>query len=277
MSGKIIPSYLANLNAHERDPFIEFDEGPHIYTVHGEGGYTSVTTWNHSHFSHFDAEATLQKILKSPNMKKPTYKYYGMTADQIRAMWDANRDQASGAGTQMHYDIECYWNKMDVSNNSIEYSYFQNFVRDFEANNPGVVPYRTEWMVYYEELKLSGSIDMVFQNPDGTLRIYDWKRCKEIVHDSAFGKFATTECIRHLPDTNFWHYSLQLNTYKTILEQKYGKTITELCLVCIHPDNPYKNYEIIPVPVMEKEMRDLFEFRRQQVAAGLLSSPSSGH
>ena len=72
---KIIPDYLAKLNAHERDPYIEFDEGPHIYTVHGEGGYTSVTTFNHSHFSHFDAEATLQKIMKSSRMKDPTYKY----------------------------------------------------------------------------------------------------------------------------------------------------------------------------------------------------------
>lgn len=264
---KVVPTYLSTLHAHERDPFIEFDEGPHVYTVHGEGGYTSVTTWNHTHFSHFDAEATVKKILKSPKMKDPTYKYHGMTERQILDSWDANRDQASSAGTQMHYDIECYWNGMDVSNNSIEFSYFQNFVRDFERDHPGVVPYRTEWMVYFEELKLSGSIDMVFLNPDGTLRIYDWKRCKEIVHESPFRKSATTDCIRHLPDTNFWHYALQLNTYKTILEQKYGKTVTELCLVCIHPDNPRKNYEVIPVPVMEAEMRDLFSLRRQQVEA----------
>jgi hypothetical protein len=152
---KVVPTYLSTLHAHERDPFIEFDEGPHIYTVHGEGGYTSVTTWNHTHFSHFDAEATVKKILKSPKMRDPTYKYHGMTEREILDSWDANRDQASSAGTQMHYDIECYWNGMDVSNNSIEFSYFQNFVRDFERDHPGVVPYRTEWMVYFEELKLS--------------------------------------------------------------------------------------------------------------------------
>ena len=34
------------------------------------------------------------------------------------------------------------------------------------------------------------------------------------------------QCINHLPDTNFWHYSLQLNTYKAILEDKYGVKIT---------------------------------------------------
>lgn len=273
---KPVPDYLAKLNAHERDKFIEFDEGPHIYTVRGERGYTSVTTWNHSHFSHFDADATIAKILASPNMSKPTYKYYGMTADQIKKMWDANRDQAAGSGTQMHYDIECFWNKMPVKNDSVEFNYFLNFERDFREKNPGVEAYRTEWMVYYEELKLSGSIDMVFINPDGTLRIYDWKRSKEIVHDSAFNKYALNPCIKHMPDTNFWHYALQLNTYKTILEHKYGKKVSELCLVCIHPDNPYKNYEIIPVPFLDKEMADLFENRRQQLESAS-STAETGH
>jgi hypothetical protein len=106
---------------------------------------------------------------------------------------------------------------------------------------------------------------MVFENPDGTLQIYDWKRCKEIKYDPEFGKMATTPCIQHLPDTNFWHYSLQLNTYKKILEEKYDKKITDLYLICVHPDNPYKNYDRIQVPVLEKEMNDLFTLRKSQL------------
>jgi nucleoside-diphosphate-sugar epimerase len=37
-----------------------------------------------------------------------------------------------------------------------------------------------EWMIFDEDLKLAGSIDMVYENPDGTLSIYDWKRSKDI-------------------------------------------------------------------------------------------------
>ena len=260
-----IPDYLAKLNAHERDPFIEFDPIPHKYTVRGEGGYTSVTTFVHSHFDHFDSEAQAAKIVTSRNMSNPKYKYYGMTAEQIKSLWDKNGKDASEAGTKMHYDIECFWNSWEVTNTSTEYAYFMKFVEDFQTKNPGTKPYRTEWMVYYEDLKLSGSIDMVFENPDGTLRIYDWKRCGEIPAEGFGGKRAKTECISHLPDAKFWQYSLQLNTYKTILEEKYDKKITELCLVCLHPDNAYKTYDLIPVPVMEKEMHDLFEFRKKQL------------
>jgi hypothetical protein len=38
-----------------------------------------------------------------------------------------------------------------------------------------------------------------------------------------------------------------------------------LCLVRLHPDDAYKSYELLPVPFLEKEMRDLFEFRKSQL------------
>ena len=255
-------SFLSTKNAHERDKDISFEEGPHIYTVLGDrGGYTSVTTWNHEHFEKFDTDKIINNILKSKNMEKPDYKYYGKTAEDIKKMWDDNRDKAAQAGTNMHNDIECFYNGMEVKNDSDEFGYFEKFYTDYKD----LKPYRTEWMVYYEDLKLSGSIDMVYENPDGTLQIYDWKRCQEIKHETSFGKFAKTKCISHLPDTNFWHYALQLNMYKTILEHKYDKKITDLYLVCMHPDNKYKMYERIEVPILDKEMDELIKLRKQQL------------
>jgi hypothetical protein len=107
---------------------------------------------------------------------------------------------------------------------------------------------------------------MIFENPDGTIQIYDWKRCREITYENNFGQSAKTPCITHLPDTNFWHYALQLNTYKEILEQKYGKKVTALYLVCMHPENHTKTYDRIEVPFLPKEMADLFDYRKQQIA-----------
>jgi len=258
---------LAIQHKHPRDDLITFDEKPHLYYIEGRGGYTSVTTWNHSHFAHFDADAILDKMQHKIDTDS-AYKYYKMSRDEIKRDWDKNRDQAANAGTRMHADIENYWNGLSVHNDSLEYSFFLQFVQDF----PHLKPYRTEWMVFYEEYKLAGSIDMVFENPDdGTLEIYDWKRSKEISYEAYGDKTATTACIRHLPDCNFWHYALQLNVYKTILEHKYGKRVTGLYLVCLHPDYVYKTYERIPVPVLAKEMSDLLEHRAAEVAATISS------
>ena len=68
-----------------------------------------------------------------------------------------------------------------------------------------------------------------------------------------------------MPDTNFWHYALQLNTYKAILERKYGKTVTKLCLVRLHPDIQEETYEVLEVPFLTKEMSDLCEEREKEV------------
>jgi hypothetical protein len=139
---------------------------------------------------------------------------------------------------------------------------FALFLQDY----PHLVPYRTEWLIYDDEVKMSGSIDMVYENlDDGTLSIYDWKRCKSIDKTNGWNKFAITECISHLPDSNFWHYSLQLNTYKTILERNYGKRVSDMYLVRLHPDST--TYQLLKVPVLENEMNDLFELKKNTLKA----------
>jgi hypothetical protein len=105
---------------------------------------------------------------------------------------------------------------------------------------------------------------MVYENPDGTLSIYDWKRSKNITRINNFNKFALSPQICHLPDSNFWHYALQLNTYKMILEEKYGKKISSLFLVRLHPDAEEKNYELIRLPELTVEINDLFSERKTQ-------------
>ena len=123
-------------------------------------------------------------------------------------------------------------------------------------------PYRTEWMIFDEDLKIAGSIDMVYENPDGTLSIYDWKRSKDISKINGWDNFAKNPLISHLHDTNFWHYALQLNTYKSILERKYGKIIKDLYLVQLHEENPRKTFELIKCADLSKEIEKLFELRR---------------
>jgi ATP-dependent exoDNAse (exonuclease V) beta subunit len=255
--------YLATKNAHPRDKRIEFDEGPHVYTIDGDSSvtYTSVTTWNHTHFEHFDADKIIDQMMAGPRW--PQSKYYGQTKEQIKKGWAENGREASSAGTKMHLDIEYHYNGAPRENDSVEYAYF----RRFAADHAHLVPYRTEWCVFDEELRLSGSIDMVFQNPDGTLAIYDWKRSKEIVKTSPWMKFALTPEIEHLPDTNFWHYSLQLNIYKYILERRYGVVVTELFLVCLHPNNANGSYQKIKVPILSNEVESLVAVRRRELTA----------
>ena len=247
---------LEERNAHPRDACITFDEGPHIYTINGNSNFTSVTTLCHGLFKEFDTESILDKIFSRNPVKE---KYKNETRESLKAKWEKNRDEAATAGTLLHKNIEDFYNGETVTNDSIEYSYFENF----HEKHRHLVPYRTEWMVYDEDLRLAGSIDMVFQNEDGTLSIYDWKRSKGIEKTSPFNECSTNELTSHLPDTNFWHYSLQLNVYKAILEKNYGKTVKELFLICLHPN--HKNYQKIRCADLSEEVKNIFEQRKLSI------------
>jgi hypothetical protein len=274
---------LSSRNLHHRDKNIQFFEEEHKYIINSEPDvkYTSVTTWVHQQFPKFEADIIIENMMKSKGWKKG-HKYWGLTPQQIKAQWNSNKDIVSGAGTALHYEIECFNNNNNLnfeytnkelyenymSNNidkhnftSIEWQYFINFIKD----TPHLKPFRTEWTVYQEDVKISGSIDMIYENTDGTLSIYDWKRAKNITRINNYNKFALPPEICHLPDSNFWHYALQLNTYKAIIEQKYGKKIRDLFLVRLHPDADEKNYELIKLPDLFIEIEDLFLERKKQI------------
>uniref|UniRef100_A0A6C0IGD9 Uncharacterized protein n=1 Tax=viral metagenome TaxID=1070528 RepID=A0A6C0IGD9_9ZZZZ len=283
----ILCPVLETINSHARDKNILFYEPTHTYTITTDptNKYTSVTTWNHSHFPHFNADQVIKNMMKGKNWKEG-HKYWGLTAEQIKAQWAANGAAVSGAGTNMHYEIECFMNnsaikekeqythtqlythyleqQLNCKNPIIETPEWQYFIK-FIQENSQLKPFRTEWTVYHEDAKLAGSIDMVYENPDGTLSIYDWKRAKDISRINTFNKFALNKIICQMPDSNFWHYALQLNTYKKIIEDKYGKIITDLYLVRLHPDCEDNTYELIKLPDLKKELNELFAERINQL------------
>jgi hypothetical protein len=271
--------HLSQVNAHIRDKDIQFIEEGHIYIIKKNPNikYMSTTTWVHSHFQLFEADKIIQNMFKGKSWKAG-HKYWGMTSQEIKDFWNKNGNEASRAGTKLHFDIECFMNNSNLNSNyshkdlfnhyfenqldpssnlvvSTDWNYFIKFICDF----PHMVPFRTEWTIFHDELQISGSIDMVYENPDGTLSIYDWKRCKEISKINKFNKFSIVPSVSHLPDSNFWHYTLQLNIYRYILQEKYNKTVSEICLVRLHPNA--KNYELIPLPFIDQEIEDMISLR----------------
>jgi hypothetical protein len=257
---------LALTHRHPRDNLIEFDEPTHIYTVNGSSkGVTSITTFLHAFFPHFDADAVIKNMMKSK--KWPESKWFGMSPQAIKEAWNANGREASEAGTAMHLGIEMVMNGAEAQvedsiKQTIEWKYFWNYwIKDQETWEP----WRTEWEVWDEELKLAGSVDMIYRNrKDGTFAVYDWKRSKEIKMEnnfqSGFGP------VSHFPDCNYWHYTLQLNLYRWLLEKHYGIVVSEMALVIMHPNN--SNYKRYKLNRLDEEIEGVIEARRKAVAEG---------
>ena len=241
---------LYDLNKHERDKTIVFYKIPHEYKVNGTKMRKSVTRLVHDCFPEFNQDK-VSKICFDKYFNNKNSEYYQMSREQIIKKWEDNKNIACEAGTFLHETIELYYNECKVINNTPEYKHFENFCNDHKH----LLAYRTEWEIYYEEKSVAGSVDMVFKNPDGSFSIYDWKRSKKIeksnIFETGIGDFD------HLPHCNFWHYSLQLNIYKYILELKYNIMINDLYLVIMHPNNP--NYIKLKCPNLHEEVQLLMD------------------
>lgn len=268
---------LAVLHKHPRDDRIQFEEETHTYTIDGERkGWTSCTGFLHNFFGHFDADAVIAKMMASPNW--PTSKYYGMTAEAIKKQWSDKGAASSAAGTRMHLDIEHFYNAMPAGGGwtmkdgfaglaidgwtpaaGPEWNYFCDYQTRYGSQ---FTPFRTEWLVFDEEHKVAGSIDMVYKKPDGTLAIYDWKRIEELKTENKFQSGLGP--VAHLPDTNYWHYSLQLNVYRYILEKHYGYKVSELALVVLHPNNA--NWRVAKISILNEEVADMMAARARALA-----------
>ena len=256
---------LTFTNKHPRDDNLVFHEPTHTYYIDGSSkGVISCTKFLHEFFPHFDPDATIQKMMKSKNWASSVWNTPGVTPAKIKKAWDDKGKEASTAGTAMHLAIEQFLHgspeQIDPKTyETTEWKYFMNF---WNVVKDDLVPYRSEWEVWMDEFKLCGSIDMVFyRKSDNSYVIYDWKRSKEIKTDNSFGKGFGP--VAHLPDCNYWHYTLQLNVYKYFLEKHYGLKVSDMYLVIIHPDN--KNYQRIRLNHLDEEVIGMLECRKRAI------------
>lgn len=257
---------LAIKNRHPRDENIEFDEPTHRYTIHGTSEkWISCTGFIHAFYQDFDPKAAIAAIKRGKNYT--TSKYYGKSDKEILDGWSNAGKEASGLGTAMHLAIEQFMNDAHTMIDPAvkvtkEWEYFHNFWKDCGGD---LVPYRMEMEVYSELHRLAGSIDAIFYRPsDGKYVIYDWKRSKQIKRDNEHEKGYYP--LDHLPNCNYWHYTLQLNIYKWFLETYYGLEIADLYLIILHPDN--KNYQRIRLNVLPEEVQSMLDCRLRALAQG---------
>ena len=293
------PQYtLERNNWHARDTRIVFDDIEHAYFLSVNGKFTrfkgSVSSAYGAFFSHFDARECIEKNftnwLANPNHKShvitnAVLSCFEHTASGVEALvsiltylWDRkNRlDAASEKGTKMHLAIEWYMNGTTIEEldpQMLEHGGeitlpIQQF-RDFCTHvmkAEGLQPYRTEWSVYDEESMLSGQIDSIMIDREGSLHMIDWKRCKVTnmgPEQPNYRRYGTGPCAL-VPDNDFGHYSIQQNIYKRLLEKNYGVKVKSMRLAQFHP-TALANYRMIIVPEYQNVVDEIMQLRQREL------------
>ena len=189
---------------------------------------------------------------------------YSIPVEESLDQWDRIGTMASEVGTFMHAQTEsyfrdgtfetiypfCYNGETEAISLEKEKQYFLQFVSDY-----AIRPYRQEWPVYDLALNVAGTIDLICQEDDGSFTIYDWKRSSKVVNalgqpitEGFNGKMSLNGI--NLPDTSFYHYCLQQNLYRYMLEQHYGIRVRAMNLVVLCAS--YPSYYVAQVPKMDE-------------------------
>lgn len=251
-------SLLSRLHEHDRDKRINFLSETHVYYVDGVPMSISVTGLVHKFAEIFDADGAIANMQNSSRWPRPEYSsvqtngmLLPMTAEEIKHMWLQNSRDAAHRGTWMHLQIEVLMNGGFVAGHWPELKLFGQFLREFSRP---LLAFRTEWCIFAKEHSLAGCIDFVAKTSNNSLVLFDWKRTKNL-RMKYTNKFRNMHSpLSHIPDCAGWHYRLQLNTYKYILEHHYGYVVSAMYVVCLHPDNMETGPFLDEVPNMSHDV-----------------------
>ena len=240
---------LSSKNHYERDERIQFSDSDHTYLIDKKNKAVSVTELIGRYFPKFDKEFWANK--ESIKTGKPK--------NEILKKWDELGKKARDLGTELHEQIENFYNSKEyIRSKELDkfFKFHKNHIQDKYK------PHRTEWRIFDEDKNLAGTVDMVYEKENGELFIFDWKRSKKIINsDGSIEKNNPFENglngLSHLPSSDYVKYCLQQNIYKNILESKYDKKISSMNLLILHPH--LENYHIIQVESFKNETKYLLD------------------
>lgn len=240
---------LSSKNHYERDERIQFSDSDHTYLIDKKNKAVSVTELIGRYFPKFDKEFWANK--ESIKTGKPK--------NEILKKWDELGKKARDLGTELHKQIENFYNSKEyIRSKELDkfFKFHKNHIQDKYQ------PHRTEWRIFDEDKNLAGTVDMVYEKENGELFIFDWKRSKKIINsDGSIEKNNPFENglngLSHLPSSDYVKYCLQQNIYKNILESKYDKKVSSMNLLILHPH--LENYHIIQVESFKNETKYLLD------------------
>lgn len=236
-----------------QDSLLSFEPSEHIYLYDGRIQLTAVSNIINQFFVPFDSIRLSERVARRD----------GVSQCKILEEWDCKGVESREVGTFLHTQIESFFSNKPMSMSTHfcydgefvqvskdvsideEISYFRNFLRE----NP-ITPFRTEWHIFDMELKIAGTIDLLCRNGNH-FDIYDWKRSQKASPNETVWRNGING-LEHVPDISFYHYALQQNLYKYILEKNYGITVEDMYIVVLHP--MFGNYQKFKIPNMSREI-----------------------
>jgi ATP-dependent exoDNAse (exonuclease V) beta subunit len=219
---------------HPKGTIISFEEDEHKYTDDKNRSYRSTTETIHSLFPEFERDEISFKCSQKKILKTEAYATVkDIPEEKVREVqkellkeWDEKCEVACKLGNCLHRYAECILKNIPVDVEAFDMRSKKMVERLSEFLSVLLSQYEfveAEKIIFAPDYLLAGTVDLIMKNKTtGKFCIFDWKTNKQIQTEDCYGKKGR-EFLEHLPDCNYWQYSLQLNVYRwMLLKEGYG-------------------------------------------------------
>ena len=240
-----------------------FLESSHKYHYNNLPVKYSVTQFINRFFEPFD----------SINVSKRYAEKHGLDQQCVLDEWKRKGNISSVSGTIIHsymenikrgknFDLDySVANKLDIRQeveNRVQILLPQ--AQAFHLDTLGkLFPIKLEYTVGIEDV-IAGNIDMLcWNNTVKEVQIWDYKCVKELAFTP---KPWTTNCyypFNKYRDTNYIHYSIQLNIYKNILSRYVDVPIGKCYLVVFNYEYPQTGFDVVECLDLQKECKEVLD------------------
>ena len=266
--------YLEELNKAFGD--FKFYEENHTYTYKGKPISIGATGLIGQYTQDFDAQAVAERVA----IKE------GKDTQEVLDEWKVKNIQACEKGHLGHLYAQSLWNKENVFEEikccseaiktplGLIMNQAEDFYDDYKERLEHLAD---EYVIGSEEYDIASAIDHLFINKlTGGLVLVDYKTNSDIHKNERYAKKMKVP-LSHLKDTTLNHYAIQLSIYKYIVEKYTNLKFEEMFIVWFSEN--IDNYQIIEVPYLYKEVKNILELRRCAKMAKMLlvmGEPASG-
>jgi ATP-dependent exoDNAse (exonuclease V) beta subunit len=223
---------------------VVFNSENHTYLKNGKN-LISVTSLVSKFKNVFDSEYWSAKIALRDNKSQ----------EQVLKEWKEKSKKSCEIGTAIHKIFEDYVDKKySIINDNLMFDFLQlennyyneflekkniaiKFIKDFFLKER-LTPLFTEYIVHNNFI--AGQVDCICKNKQGEIFIIDFKT-NDKIETNSYGK-NLKGVLKEVPDSSFYHYSLQLSIYKQLL----NKEVKGLYLVHITKEK-YKLIECVDI------------------------------
>ena len=266
--------YLKELNKAFGD--FKFYEDGHYYTYKDKPISIGATGLIEQYTQDFDSQAVAERVAAKQNK----------SVQEILDEWKTKNIIACEKGHLGHLYAQSLWsgeNIQESMKNATEpvkmllegiLEQADNFYKDYQDRLEHLYD---EYVIGSEEYDIASAIDHLFINKlTGGLVLVDYKTNSDIHKNEKYAKNMKVP-LSHLKDYTLNHYYIQLSIYKYLVEKYTNLKIEEMFIVYFSEN--IDNYEIIEIPYLYKEVKNILELRRCAKMAKMLlvmGEPASG-